>query len=125
MNIKKKHNNFKNIKSHIKIGDRVKVISGDHKGVLGTISSVVKKKSLVTIEGITPRVKYLAKQNGDDANSIKSKEIQYFIHVSNIMLWDKSINNSSRIGYKFVSNINETQQLKKFRYFKKSGTIIE
>jgi large subunit ribosomal protein L24 len=122
----------KSTKNHVKIGDRVKVISGYHKGFLGNISSIIKKKSLVIIEGIEPRIKYIAKRSSED---ITSKQIPQFIHISNVMLWDKTQNLPSRIGYKLIPatlnsssssiSLTKKQTLKKVRYFKKSGTIIE
>lgn len=122
----------KSTKNHVKIGDRVKVISGYHKGFLGNISSIIKKKSLVIIEGIEPRIKYIAKRSSEDTTS---KQIPQFIHISNVMLWDKTQNLPSRIGYKLIPatlnsssssiSLTKKQTLKKVRYFKKSGTIIE
>ena len=47
-----------NSKLHIKIGDSVKVIAGNQKGFVGIVNSIVKKKSIVFIEGIVPRIKY-------------------------------------------------------------------
>jgi large subunit ribosomal protein L24 len=105
----------KKINNHIKVGDRVKVIAGSQKGFLGLISSIIKKKSLVVIEGILPRVKYL--KNSENGES-KKKELPYFLHISNIMLWDKKTNSSSRIGYKIITG-------KKSRYFKKSGNLVD
>ena len=111
-------------KKHIKVGDQVKVITGKHKGVLGNISSIVTKKSLVTIEGIIPRMKYVKNPNKTETgNSNESKKIELpiFIHVSNVMLWDKLANLSSRISYKMNTNLTIP---KKERYFKKSGNFL-
>jgi ribosomal protein L24 len=44
-------------------------------------------------------------------------ELQIPIHISNVMLWDKEANLSSKIGYKLINN-------EKKRYFKKSGNIL-
>lgn len=104
----------KKINSHVKIGDKVKVIAGSQKGFIGTISSIVTKKSLVVIEGILPRIKYTKNRQGGDP--VKN-EIPMSIHVSNVMLWDKEANVASKIGYKTVDN-------KKVRYFKKSGNLV-
>jgi large subunit ribosomal protein L24 len=103
-------------KNHVKKGDQVKVISGEQKGFLGIISSMDKKTSRVSVEGIVPRIKYVKnRQQGGEAQKV---DLPIFIHVSNVMLWDKQSNQASRIGYK----INEG---KKVRYFKKSGNLIQ
>lgn len=103
------------MKTHVKIGDKVKVISGKQKGFIGTITSMVTKESIVFLDGITPRIKF--RKNPQGQESIKS-EIQIPIHSSNVMLWDKEKNMASKIGYKIVND-------KKVRYFKKSGNIVQ
>ena len=100
--------------SHVKIGDKVKIISGNQKGIIGTINSILLKKSIVYIEGVIPRFKTKKAPKEGEAQKI---ELQIPIHISNVMLWDKDANLSSRIGYKFVEN-------KKKRYFKKSGNLL-
>ena len=101
-------------KLHIKVGDKVKVISGAQKGYIGIIKTILSKKSIVFIEGILPRIKYAKNRQGGDA---QMTEIQMNIHISNVMLWDNQSNAASRIGYKFVDNIKK-------RYFKKSGNLV-
>ena len=104
----------KKIKSHVKIGDKIKVISGDQKGIIGTITAVIYKKSVAIIDTILPRVKFKKSPQGGEA---KKLEIQGPIHVSNLMLWDKEANKSSRVGYKIIESVKK-------RYLKKSGNII-
>ena len=103
------------MKSHVKIGDKVKVISGKQKGFIGIITSMVTKESIVFLDGITPRIKF--KKNPQGQESIKS-EIQIQIHSSNVMLWDNQQNIASKIGYKMIND-------QKVRYFKKSGNIVQ
>jgi len=104
----------KKYKFHVKVGDKIKIIAGNQKGLVGTIRSLITKKSVAIIDGILPRIKY-KKQN---ANSDQKKiEIQLPIHISNLMLWDDKNNKASRIGYKLIENIKK-------RYFKKSGNIL-
>ena len=103
------------LNSHVKIGDKVKVISGKQKGFIGVITSLVSKKSCVFLEGVTPRIKFKKTPQGGEAQRI---EIQIPIHLSNVMLWDKEANNASKIGYKVVND-------QKVRYFKKSGNLVQ
>lgn len=101
-------------RSHVKIGDRVKVISGNQKGFLGTVLTISKQKSLVTLDGLPGRIKLTKSPQSKEAKRV---EIPAFIHVSNVMLWDKQSTKVSRIGYKFLDGL-------KIRYFKKSGNIV-
>nr|YP_009545418.1 ribosomal protein L24 [Mallomonas splendens]AYO28572.1 ribosomal protein L24 [Mallomonas splendens] len=101
-------------KNHIKKGDKIKVISGNQKGTIGNISFLNTKKSIVYIDTIVPRLKVLKKTKEKEGKQI---ELQIPIHVSNVMLWDKDLNQSGRIGYKILNQ-------KKRRYFKKSGNYL-
>lgn len=100
--------------SYVKIGDRVKVISGSQKGFLGSILTISKQKSLVTLDGLSCRIKM---KKSPQSKETKKIEIPTFIHISNIMLWDKQISKVSRIGQRFLDGL-------KVRYFKKSGSIV-
>ncbi|MEM7603509.1 MAG: 50S ribosomal protein L24, partial [Verrucomicrobiota bacterium] len=42
----------KRVKTHVKKGDEVEVISGNHKGEVGTIRQVFPDKGQVLIEGV-------------------------------------------------------------------------
>jgi len=101
--------------SYLKKGDTVKVITGDNKGFIGKINSIFPKKSIIFIEGISPRIKYTKNSQGTES---KKLELQIPIHTSNVLLWDKEANLSSKIGYKIIDN-------KKYRYFKKSGNLVD
>ena len=101
--------------THVKIGDKVKVIAGKEKGFIGVITSLVTKKSIVILDGITPRIAFKKSPQGGEAQKV---EIQVPIHSSNVMLWDKDANQASKIGYKVLDE-------KKVRYFKKSGNIVK
>ena len=101
-------------KFHVKIGDKIKIIAGNQKGLVGTIRTLITKKSVSIIDGILPRIKYKKQNPNTEAKKI---EIQIPIHISNLMLWDEKNNKASRIGYKLIENIKK-------RYFKKSANIL-
>jgi large subunit ribosomal protein L24 len=101
-------------KSHIKVGDKVKVISGNQKGFIGNIKTIFKNKSILFLEGVLPRIKYVKNKQGGEP---KKLELSIPIHISNVMLWDNASNLSSRIGYKFLND-------QKKRYFRKSGNFV-
>lgn len=103
-------------KSYIKIGDKIKIISGNQKGLIGTITTILKKKSIVFVEGVLPRIKYVKNKQQEGGEPTKI-EIPLGIHASNVMLWDSTSNACSRIFYKRIN-------AKKERYFKKSGNLV-
>ena len=70
---------------HVKIGQTVKVLSGNYKGTVGKILEINKKKSLASIDAIMPRIKALKQTTN---NNLKEKEIKVFIHTSNLMFWN-------------------------------------
>jgi len=76
---------------------------------------MLKSKSVVFVEGVLPRIKYSKNTQGGDPTK---KELPLPIHISNVMLWDKQSNSTSRVGFKVVDNLKK-------RYFKKSGNLLE
>jgi large subunit ribosomal protein L24 len=104
----------KKLQTHLKIGDKVKIITGSQKGIIGTISLINKKKESISIDNILPRITYKKNPQGGESQKV---EIQSMLNISNVMLWDKEANNSSKIGYKVIDG-------KKTRYFKKSGNFV-
>ena len=67
----------KQIRNHLKIGDKVKVLTGNNKGFIGKVGSVNSKDSTITMEGIIPRIKYIKdRQSGET----KKLELQLAIH---------------------------------------------
>lgn len=105
---------MKTINYHIKVGDKIKLLAGDNKGLLGTILSLNRKNSFVVIDTIIPRIRYIKNRQGGEA---EKKTLQIPVHISNVMLWDKDTNQCSKVGYKMVDT-------KKCRVFKKSGNFV-
>jgi ribosomal protein L24 len=66
-------------KCHVKIGDYVKILSGDKKNFLGIISTIIKKRSLVKI--IEIKINFFYKEQ------IQQKNYQ-FVHISNVIIWN-------------------------------------
>ena len=94
----------------IKKGDKVKVISGSHKGLEGNVLSVIPSKYRAIIEGVN-KVKKHTKPTQDEPGGIVEKEAP--IHISNLMLVDPS-GTATRVGKKVVDG-------KSVRFSKKSG----
>jgi len=76
------------IKFHVKKGDRVEVISGNHKGATGRIIQVLPKKHQVLIEGVRLIKKHQKKSQEHPQGAIIEREGP--IHASNVKLLEKS-----------------------------------
>lgn len=109
----------KQTKIHVKIGEKVTVISGNHKGFVGIIESISKKRYKATLVGLAPRMKDLKKpQSTSLPEEARKKEIPTFIHISNLMAWDEKANLASRKGQKLSTDTKK-------QYYKKSKNLIE
>jgi large subunit ribosomal protein L24 len=70
-------------KLHIKLKDKVKIISGQNKGKIGIVLSVIKKKSQIIIKGINIKSKYFKRSRSGEAGLIK--KLEFPIHSSNVL----------------------------------------
>ena len=102
-------------KLHIKVGDTVKVISGEAKGQEGKILSIDRKKLRAIVEGVNLVKKHAKPSAADPQGGIVEKEAG--LHVSNLMVVSKGV--ASRIGRR------EDAKGKLVRYSKKSGEEIK
>jgi len=73
---------------HVKKGDAVEVISGNHKGAVGKIVQVLPKKSQVIVEGVRMIKKTVKKNQEYRDGAIIEREGP--IHVSNVKLVEKA-----------------------------------
>lgn len=102
-------------KLHIKVGDTVKVISGEASGQEGNILSIDRKKMRATVEGVNLMKKHQKPNAANPEGGIIEKEAG--IHISNLMVVIKG--QASRIGRK------PNKDGKIVRYSKKSGEEIK
>src|SRR5918993_1506299 len=72
---------------HVKKGDTVQVISGNHKGATGKILAVLPKKSQVLIEGVRIIKKHTKKSQDNPNGAILEREGP--LHISNVKLVEK------------------------------------
>jgi large subunit ribosomal protein L24 len=70
------------IKTHVKKGDEVEVITGNHKGKRGTVLTVDAAKSRVIVEGVRPLKKATRPTEADPTGGINT--IDGPIHISNV-----------------------------------------
>jgi len=72
---------------HVKKGDNVTVISGNHKGASGKILAVLPKKQQVLVEGVRIIKKHTRKSQENQTGAIIEREGP--IHVSNVKLLEQ------------------------------------
>jgi large subunit ribosomal protein L24 len=102
-------------KLHIKVGDTVKVLSGESRGQQGTVLSIDRTKERATVEGVNVVKRHTKPSASEPQGGIIEKESA--IHISNLMVVVKG--QASRIGRK----LNDKGKL--VRYSKKSGEEIK
>ena len=74
-------------KLHINVGDKVKVISGQNKGKIGVIKTVIRETSKVIIEGINIKIKHIKPSRPGETGQIK--ELEFPIHSSNVSKYEE------------------------------------
>jgi large subunit ribosomal protein L24 len=72
------------VRFHVKKGDDVKVISGNHQGASGKVLQVLPKKQQVLIEGVRMIKKTQRKSQDSPNGAIITREGP--IHISNVKL---------------------------------------
>ena len=73
---------------HVKKGDHVKVISGNHSGAEGKILAVLPRKEQVLIEGVRIIKKHQRKSQENPQGVIAEREGP--IHISNVKLVEQA-----------------------------------
>lgn len=76
------------IKTHVKKGDQVEVIAGNHRGAQGKILQVLPKKGRVLVEGVRLIKKHQRKSQENQQGGIVEREGP--IHISNVKLIEKA-----------------------------------
>jgi len=70
------------IKTHVKADDKVVVISGNHKGKQGTVTSVNAAKGQVIVEGVRKIKKAMRRTEENQDGGIEEQDGP--IHISNV-----------------------------------------
>ena len=76
-------------KFHVKKGDQVQVITGNHKGATGKIMEVLRKKERVLVEGVRMIKKHARKSQTHPNGGII--ELEGSIHISNVKLVEETV----------------------------------
>ncbi|MBP2690238.1 MAG: 50S ribosomal protein L24 [Muribaculaceae bacterium] len=104
------------IKTNIKKGDNVYVLSGDDRGKQGRVLSVDRQKLRAIVEGVNFVTKATKPSAQHPQGGLVKKEAP--VHISNLALLDPKSGKPTRVGYR-------TEDGKKVRYSKKSGEEIK
>ena len=67
---------------HVKKGDQVQVVTGNHKGASGKVLAVLPKKQQVLVEGVRLIKKHTKKSQDNPQGAILEREGP--IHISNV-----------------------------------------
>lgn len=102
----------------LKVGDRVKIISGNEKGKLGYIKQIFHSQNKVIVKDLNFCFKHQKRSTIDEPGFIFKKESS--INISNIMLYNSKFNRPTRV---FVCKFNLNKNPERFSIT--SGTIME
>ncbi len=70
------------IKTHVKKGDEVEIIAGNHKGKRGTVTLVKAAKNQVIVEGARPITKAVRRSEKNPDGGLQ--KIDGPVHISNV-----------------------------------------
>ncbi len=86
------------MKTKIRKGDSVMVISGNDKGTVGEVIRVIPKENRVVVQGVNLRIKHQAQtQSGGKTIPAGKIEFEAPMHISNVMLVDPKDNKPTRV----------------------------
>jgi large subunit ribosomal protein L24 len=75
------------LKLHVRKGDNVEVIAGNHRGSSGKVLEVLARKQRVLIEGVRMIKKHLRKSQDNPQGKIAEREGP--IHISNVRVLER------------------------------------
>nr|YP_010952264.1 ribosomal protein L24 [Gloiopeltis furcata]WMP13933.1 ribosomal protein L24 [Gloiopeltis furcata] len=103
-------------KIHVRQGDIVQVISGNDKKKVGRVKKVYLKASRIVVENVNIKTKHTKATKEGESGQIS--QIENPIHSSNVMLYSKQKNITSR-----YSTFIDEKNIKR-KKLKKTGEII-
>jgi len=86
-----------NPKTKLKTGDKVKIITGKHRGTIDFISRLDPNEQMVYLKKVS-RKKY-DKSTPDSKKKSELKEIMTPIHISNVAYWLEDKKKTTKIGF--------------------------
>jgi large subunit ribosomal protein L24 len=83
---------------HVKKGDEVQIIAGDHKGVKGRVLAVDHEKGRVTIQGHNLAKKHVKPSRRNPQGG--RIDVEQPIHISNVLPVNTKTSKGSRVRFK-------------------------
>lgn len=99
----------------VKVGDKVRIIAGKHRGEEGKVIETLPKQNKVIVEDINMMKKHQRPMGAGQEGGIIEKEAP--IHASNVQLIDPETGEVTRVGYRIEDG-------KKVRYAKKTNNPL-
>ncbi len=87
---------------HIVKNDTIKVISGNHRGMVGKVLKVYPRTNRVIVEKVNLIKRHRRPRSSTDQGGIIEKEAS--IHISNVILICPKCSKPSRTGVAYLSN---------------------
>ena len=109
------------VKTRLKKGDNVMVVSGNSKGSTGKILFVNREKGRVIVEGVNIMHRHSKPSQKNPQGGIVRREAP--INISNVMLICPKTNEPTRIGMEVIKD-ETTGKEKRMRLSRKSGEIL-
>lgn len=100
----------------IKRGDKVMVIAGADKGIVGEVIKLDRKNDRVLVQGVHIVTKHHKPSQDNPEGRISEDE--GFIHVSNVAYYDSATKSTSKLGYKIDAG-------EKARFAKKTNSLVD
>lgn len=97
----------------LKVGDKVRVMSGKDKGKEGKITHTFKSENKVIVEGINLVKKHVKPDNANKIGGII--EVEAKLDASNVMILDKKTNKPTRIYHDVDKKTNKKVRVGKSR----------
>ncbi|MGA9351738.1 MAG: 50S ribosomal protein L24 [Anaerolineae bacterium] len=99
----------------IKKGDTVEVISGDDRGMRGTVHQVITKKDRVVVSGVNIVKKHQRPRPTGGRMQTQAGIIEFEapVHLSNVMLVCPQCNQSTRVAFEYLEDGGKVRVCKK------------
>ena len=107
------------VKLHVRKGDQVEVISGNHRGSTGKVLEVIARKQRVLVEGVRMIKRHLKKSQDNPQGKIAEREGP--IHISNVKVVERNEREGKRKGAKAKATKPKAEK-KKAPAKKKAGS---
>jgi large subunit ribosomal protein L24 len=108
---------------HVKTGDEVLVIAGKEKGKRGKIKYAMPRKNRVVVENLNIVKRHMKSRGPGKPGGII--DIEAPMDVSNVMLICPSCGRASRLGKRFLAELDHKGRPRKVRYCKACEAEID